>query len=255
MTASTAIESIWQAHRQGDHFPEEWRGRLSVEDAYRVQLGLLERHLAGGARQSGWKAGLTGDKPRQAMGSEAPVFGYLLAGNRYASGHAFRFADFRQPAVESEVLVTLSADLAGPGVTPERAREAVATVAPAFEIVERRGGGLDTDLALGIADDVMQAAYVAGEAMALPADLDLHDLRLEVVVDGAVEHTLLGREVMDPPLASLAWLANTLPAFGQRLRAGQEVLTGSFTRPLPAAAGQRWESRFDALGTVTASFA
>ena len=41
------------------HDPEELRGKLSIADAYRVQLGLLGRYEQAGDRLVEWEVGLT----------------------------------------------------------------------------------------------------------------------------------------------------------------------------------------------------
>ncbi len=254
MTEQETIQSIWESHGRGVHFPEEWTGKLDLDAAYRVQLGILALSVENGSRQAGWKVGLTADAIRGMFGASDPVFGYLWSENRIKTGHAFTFSELRSPMVESEVLVTLGRDLAGPGVTVEDARGAVAAIAPAFEIVERRGGDLGSDFTMTIADNVMQRCFVHGSEQPLAPDMDLGDVQVDVVINGEVKESVLGKQVMDNPLQSLAWLANCLANYGQGLKAGQQVMTGSFTKPIPANQGDAFESRFTGLGNVNITF-
>jgi 2-keto-4-pentenoate hydratase len=253
MSMEQASEAIWKSHEAGMHFPTEWVGKLSLDEAYRVQQDILRRKLQQGGEQAGWKVGLSAKVARDMMGAKAPVFGYLLAKNRHRSGHSFDVAKLTNPMVESEVLVILGQDLPGPNVTPEQARAAVKEIAPAFEIIERRGD-MRVDLPLGVADNVMQAEFVVGPARPLAPAEDLGDVRVEVWINGKLTDSVLGRDVMDNPLASLAWLANSVHRFGGVLKAGHCVLTGTFTKPAPASRGDRIESRFSSLGTVSARF-
>jgi 2-oxo-hept-3-ene-1,7-dioate hydratase len=69
-----------------------------------------------------------------------------------------------------------------------------------------------------------------------------------------VKATPLGREAIDNQLQTLAWLANALHRFGRRLEAGQRIMTGSFTKPMPVARGDTYETSFSGIGTVRASF-
>ena len=254
MDLTSPIEAIWNAHRAGDHFPQDWLGKLNLKEGYGVQNGLRQRHLGQGASQAGWKIGLTADPVREMFGATAPVYGYLLSANGHPSGHTFRHADIPKPALESEVMLVLAADLSGPNVTPEQARAAVKEVIPAFEIISNRGGDVGTDMGLAMADNVMHAAFVMGDAIPFTAELELGDVTAEVTANGEVKATALCREVMDYPLASLAWLANTLHENGLSLSAGDRILTGSFNKPFPIAAGDRLETRFSGLGSVSASF-
>jgi hypothetical protein len=43
-------QEIWEAHGRGDFFPEKCRGKLNLPEAYRIQLGLLDRKKAGQSR-------------------------------------------------------------------------------------------------------------------------------------------------------------------------------------------------------------
>ena len=255
MSTEQCIQALWDAHQRGDFFPQAWRGKLDLPEAYRVQLGLLDRKVAGGERQAGWKVGLTADAMREMFGGKEPVFGYLLESGSIASGHRFRFAELRSPMIEHELLITLAHDVPGPNATREDARRAVATIAPALEIVEMRGPNMRDDMPLAITDNVAQRAYVHGRAIPLSSNLDLGSVRASIRANGEVKANPLGREAIDNQLQTLAWLANALHRYGRQLRAGQRVMTGSFTKPMPIAQGDTFETEFSEIGKVTASFA
>jgi 2-keto-4-pentenoate hydratase len=248
------IDALWLSQQRGDVFPGQWRGKLGLHEGYRVQLAILGRKVAGGERQAGWKAGLTADAMRELFGAREPVFGYLLESARLPSRHAFRLGELRTPMLEHELMLTLRADLSGPAATPEDATRALASVAPAFEIVEQRGADMKADLALAVTDNVAQRAFVHGAARALPPGFDFGQVEAEVRVNGEVKARLIGREVIDNQTRTLAWLANTLHRFGRRLEAGQVVMSGSFTKPMPIAAGDRFETVFSGVGAVSATF-
>jgi 2-keto-4-pentenoate hydratase len=55
MSTADAIDAFWAAARNRTAPPAHWMGRLSREQAYRVQLGVLARHVAAGERHAGWK--------------------------------------------------------------------------------------------------------------------------------------------------------------------------------------------------------
>src|SRR5262249_10232163 len=157
---------------------------------------------------------------RRRFGVEAPAFGYLLESRGFPTGARFAAADIVNPAIECELCFTLGATLRGPGVTRAQARAAVAAVAPAFEIVALRGD-LATDLALGVAENVSQWAFVAGPAVRpYPRDLALGEVTVEILTDGRPVVRLRGAEVIDDQLESLAWLANQLAEHGRALEAG-----------------------------------
>lgn len=254
MNIDQVVAALHESYRQGDYCPSSWIGKLDLDAAYRAQLGLLGCMLADGDKQAGWKVGLTADSMRELFGSHEPAFGYLLERGSMPSGTTLHFADLRNPMVENEILVTLASDLAGPRVTSEDAREAIREIAPAFEIVEMRGADMRVDMPLAIADNLSQFAFVHGRPMALPVDFDFSDVQAEVLVNGQLRETVCGGDAMDNQLQTIAWLANTLSRFGRRLRAGERIMTGSFTKPIGVTAGDSIETRFDGVGAVCVRF-
>jgi 2-keto-4-pentenoate hydratase len=48
-----AVEEFWAARGRGNHFPAGYFDRLSLDEAYRIQLALIERRCAQGERQIG----------------------------------------------------------------------------------------------------------------------------------------------------------------------------------------------------------
>ncbi len=254
MTIEQIVQSLSVSHAQGDYFPDDWKGKLDLANAYRVQLGLLDIKLAHGEHQAGWKVGLTADAMREMFGGTEPVFGYLLESGKFASGHAFEFASLRNPMVENEILITMGEDLAGPDARPVDARRAIEAIAPAFEIVEMRGSDMRVDLPLAITDNVAQRAFVHGDSVTPAPLFDFGSIRAEVCVNGDVQASVVGAKVMDNQLQTVAWLANALHRYGKCLRAGQCIMSGSFTKPVQVNAGDTFETHFSGLGSVKASF-
>jgi 2-keto-4-pentenoate hydratase len=254
MNIDEAVEILWTSAQQGVHYPAALQGKLTPDEGYRVQLGVLARAVASGERQSGWKIGLTADSIRGMYGVSEPVFGYLLNGRHFTSGCSIRHADLSKPAIECELCFTLKETVQGPGVTSERVREAVGAVAPAFEIVDLRGN-MGADLPLGVADNVSQWAYVTGtEVQPYPGDLDLGEVVVKVRRNGEMVMQGKGADLIDNQLQSLTWLANKLADYGVALQAGQCVMSGSFIKPTPVQPGDRWDTGFSRIGDVSATF-
>jgi 2-keto-4-pentenoate hydratase len=249
-----AIDAFWDDWQRGVHFPQAWRERLDLDDAYRIQLGLVGRRCTGGMRQVGWKVGLTARAIQEQFDVHEPVFGCLLSEGRIASGHVFRHADLLTPGFENEVCVVLARPLAGAGLTIGDVAGAVAHCHPALEIVEKRGD-LTGQLTLALADNAEQKAFVLGPPVPLTADLDLSAIGARVAINGAEVATGRGDAVLGHPLNSIAWLAAKLAGYGRRLEAGDHIMTGSFTRQFLVAPGDRVRTEFERLGAVEATFA
>lgn len=236
----------------GRHYLPELRGTLSMGEAYRVLFAVLDRHLGAGERQAGWKVGLTAKAMQVQQGVHEPLFGFLLESGHRSSGAALDPAALVSPGFENELCVTIGAPLAGPGVTLADATRAIATVAPAFEIIEKRGA-IAGDLPLLVTDNAQQKAFVTGTAVPL-ASLDLAAVAFDLTVNGTHRERAFGREVLGSPAASVAWLANKLAEFGRALAPGDRIMTGSFTRQYDAAPGDAIEGRFEGIGTVSVVF-
>lgn len=247
------VDAFWRERERGVFFPPAWSGKLSLDDAYRVQLGLIARREAAGERQVGWKVGLTAKAIQEQFGVHEPVFGCLLEEGVKASGAGFRHGELIKPGFENEVCLRLGCELAGPGVDLAAARRAVTACHPALEIIETRGD-FTKDLALALADNAQQKAIVLGAAVPFGKGFDLATIRVRVEMNGREVATGEGKAVLGDPLNSLVWLAGKLAQFGRALAPGELVMTGSFTRQFPLAQGDRIRARFDRLGTVEASF-
>ena len=219
-----------------------------------MQLALLDRYVAGGARQIGWKVGLTSEAMQRQFRVPEPLFGYLLDGAPHPSGAQLPFSGLIRPGFENELCMTLGADLSGPGVDDAQALRAVAGVRPALEIIETRGD-FSGQLALAVTDNIQQRAIVLGpETNPLPAGLDLRTVRVAVSINGEQVAESTGAAVLGDPIRSVVWLANKLAEYDRGLKAGQLVMTGSLTRQFPIGRGDRVDARFDPLGSVGASF-
>lgn len=254
MNIENAIELLWQSTRAGESPPPSLHGKLTLEEAYRVQLGVLARRQQAGETLSGWKIGITSPLARSRFGISVPVSSYLRHQSRFRDGHDFRHRAMGKPMLEAELCFTLGARLSGAGVTRDEAAAAVSAVAPAFELVDMRLN-MAADLPLGVADGIVHWGYVLGDAVSpYPPGLDAGEIIADVRRNESAFSRSVGKEVMDHPLDGIAWLARHLSEFGVALEAGQEILTGTFIAPTPIAAGDRWEASFSGVGSVAATF-
>ena len=243
-TNDDLIEAFWQARQQGIYFPPPYFGKLSIDQAYRVQLGLIERRRTLGERQIGWKVGLTAPAIQQQFGFHEPVFGCVL--DSRTSGHVFAPGELISPGFENELCMRLCVDLSGT-ISLEQARAAIDVVYPSLEIIETRGPFTE-QIALALADNAQQKTVILGAPSALPADLTAIEAR--VFINGEQVAIGTGDAVLGNPLNSIVWLAGKLGAYGRGLKAGEIVMTGSFTRQFSIAPGDKIETKFSGLGCV-----
>ncbi len=244
-----AIDAFWAARARGEFFPADWFGKLSLDQAYHIQLGLIARRCAAGERQIGWKVGLTAPAIQQQFGFHEPVFGCIL--ERRESGCSFRPDEMIKPGFESELCMRLGRDLAGP-IDLATARDAIDVIYPSLEIIETRGPFTE-QIALAMADNAQQKTVVLGAPVPLPAEPDA--VEATVRINGETVATGRGDAVLGNPLNSVVWLAGKLGAYGRSLKAGEIIMTGSFTRQFPIAPSDRIRVEFSGVGVVEAGMA
>ena len=248
---AAAVQEFEAAQARGEYFPRAWFDRLTLDDAYRILLARIVRRRGEGARRIGWKIGLTAQVIQQQFGLHEPVFGCLLAEGLVRSGHVFRRDALIEPGFENELCIVLDRDLPA-NATRADVAAAVGRVHPAFEIIETRGD-LSGQLALAVTDNGQQKALVLGAAVSQDALPELSGVRVRVRINGAEVATASGDAVLGHPYNSVVWLASKLAQFGERVSAGDYIMSGSFTRQFPLGRGDRIEAMFDGIGEVAAS--
>ena len=243
-----AIDSFWAARARGRYFPTEWFDRLTLDEAYRIQFGMIARRCAAGEQHIGWKVGLTAPAIQQQFGFHEPVFGCILESEQ--SGHVFRREELIKPGFETELCLRVSKPLSGE-VSMVTVRGAIDAVYPSLEIIETRGD-FTAQIALALADNAQQKTVILGKPVTLGA-LALDTIEATVQINGKTVATGRGDAVLGNPLNSVIWLARKLTEFGRGIRAGDLIMSGSFTRQFPIEPGDQVSVDFAGIGEVRAS--
>ena len=87
-----------------------------------------------------------------------------------------------------------------------------------------------------------------------PRKVDLVTCGMVVWKNGEVLSTGAGAAALGSPVTCVAWLANTLGAFGVPLRAGEVILSGSLVPLEPVRAGDHMELRIAGIGSASVRF-
>jgi 2-oxo-3-hexenedioate decarboxylase len=220
---------------------------LTLSDAYAVQAGLLRLRQARGERLIGLKMGFTSEAKRAQMKIDDLIFGRLTDAMRIEEGGTLSLGGFIHPRVEPELAFLLGAPLRGE-VSAERARHAVAGVAPALEVIDSRYRDFRFSLADVIADNSSSAALVVGPWQRPPPDLAALGIRL--CCDGAVLESGTAAAIMGDPLRSLMAAARLAAAADLTLEAGWLVMAGGATAAHPLRAGTQVSVEVESLGSA-----
>lgn len=227
---------------------------LTIDDAYAISLGFLARRRADGERVVGKKIGVTSKAVQDMLGVHQPDFGFLT--NWMQTGEVIDIdaKALIAPRAEAEIAFVLKDSLAGPGVTAADVIAATDYIAPCFEIVDSRIRDWKIGIVDTVADNASCGVFVLGEAKADPRDHDLPALHVTVSKNGVALSEGYGHAVQGDPAQAVAWLANTLGAYGVTLDAGDVILSGSLVPLEPAAKGDVFAMTLHGVGTCTARF-
>lgn len=232
---------------------------MDMEAAYAVQARLIALKIAAGAKQKGWKIGLTSRAMQAALGIDIPDSGVLFDDMFFEHGGVVPKERFIQTRIEAEIAFVMKAPLEG-RVSVDEVRAATDYVVPALEILDTRIERVDATSGKTrkvfdtIADNAANAGIVLGDKRHA---VDAHDLRWVGAIvssNGVVEETGLGAGVLNDPALGIAWLAERLATQGARINAGDVVLSGSFIRPIEARSGDQISADYGPFGRVDIGF-
>ena len=257
-----AIAEFFWGLRSGEPAPEaipEEAVPKTLADGYRVQALLVERILSetGGGSPVGYKIACTNEAARTLLRTDGPVFGRLISTLCWPSGKVIAAAGPSKLAVEPEFAFQMAEDV------PERKApwdrksitRFVGAMLPAIEVVGHRFADWPAYFGPTLAaDNAVNRGWVHGAPTDAWRNLDLAEHAVSLRVNGEKRLTGSGANVLGHPLNAVAWLANTLPDHGLRLRSGDYVTTGVCTDIFATGAGETLEADFGTLGTVAVTF-
>ena len=195
-----------------------------------AQLAMRRQRLAAGERPLGWKVGFATPAMLERFKIGGPLVGFLTEAARIEPGGAVSFAGWTKPVVEPEVAVHIGRDVAA-GADPDAIRAAVSGISPAIEIVDLNEPPDDPERILS--HDIYQRHVVLAAGGPARAGSTADGLTCRIIRRG-----IEVARTSDPQANTGAWLdivrhvADVLAAFGERLRAGEIVITGSVVPPL-----------------------
>lgn len=237
---------------QVEHFSKRYPG-MTVEDGYAISRAWVQMKIAGGRVARGHKIGLTSRAMQISSQIDSPDYGTLLNDMFFEPGD-LPAARFIAPRVEVELAFVLKKKLEGTHITVDDVLDAADYVQPAIEIIDARIEQFDRHSKAmrkvqdTISDNAANAGIVLGGRKVPPHDIDLPWVGAILRQNGVVEETGLAAGVQGHPAIGVAWLAMKLALWGECLQAGEVVLAGSFTRPVAAKAGDRFDADYGPLG-------
>jgi 2-oxo-hept-3-ene-1,7-dioate hydratase len=261
-TITSLARQLYEARKsrtQLRHFSKQYP-EMTIEDGYAIQREWVKLELADGRTIKGRKIGLTSRAMQLSSQITEPDYAPLMDDMFFETGTDIPISKFIAPRVEVELAFVLGRDLKGPNITLFDVLSATEYVTPAIEIIDSRIEQLDRDTKAmrkvfdTISDFAANAGIVLGGRPVKPLDVDLRWVGALLHKNGVIEETGLAAGVLNHPANGVAWLANKIAPYGEQLHAGDIVLSGSFTRPTPAAQGDTFHADYGPLGSISFRF-
>jgi len=252
-----AAAILWQHWRQCtrlDELPAQCRPDTRAE-GYAIQA---EVATLSGQSIVGWKIAATSAAGQQHIHVAGPMAGCLLSARGVEGGASISLAGNLMKVAEAEFAFRMGRPLPkrDESYSVVEVLDAVASLHPAIEVPDSRYNDFTRVGAAQLIADVACACwYVLGPATR--ADWRATDLAQHSVTayrNGALAGQGSGANVMGDPRSALAWITNELSAYGDGLRAGDVVITGTCLTPVPVSTGDSVKADFGDFGVLEVVF-
>jgi 2-keto-4-pentenoate hydratase len=203
-----------------------------VARGMRAQLEMRRKRLDSGDVALGWKVGFAAPEMLKRLEITGPLVGFLTRKALVHSGANVSLAGWARPVAEPEIAVHIGRDVSA-GADHATAKAAIAGISPAIEIVDVTEPPEYPERILR-GNIYQRHVVLAGAAPAKAGSASGHVLRR-------------GREfarTSDPQANTGKWVdivrhvADVLDAFGERLRSGEIIITGSVVPPIAIEPGE-----------------
>ncbi len=209
---------------------------LDVAHAYELQTAVMRLRSERGERVIGYKVGCTSPTIRSQLGIDHCVTGRLYDSEEHPTGTELRRSRFARLAIEGELAIELSREPHESDFSTGAIPACVARVFPVIELHNHVFRGEQPSAGELIANNAIHAGFVAGSGVGLDdvgSDRHLESAALSILADGRLLDECAGLVLVQTITASLEWLTGVVRDRGDRLSAGQIVLTGSIPSLLP----------------------
>ena len=243
----TRLMASLQVRRQVDT-PEG----LSAADAACTRAKFNASLEAAHGRPVGYKAGLTNPAVQKRFQATAPVWGALYAPMLLKDGAIVDPAFGARPLFEADLLVRVSNARINQARSVEDVLQSIDQVIPFIELPD-----LMVDTPAKINGHVLAAVNVGARygVVGTPIPVQrtaefsqaLRDMQVVVSGNGAELDRGRGSDVLEHPLNAVVWLAQALQADGVKLKVGDVLSLGSFSKLMPPKPGLAVQVRYNGL--------
>ena len=181
------------------------------------------------------------------MNLDSPLYGVLTDKMQVTDGGEFKLAGSIHPKIEPEVAFYINKELKGT-VSREDVLNSCSGVCAALEILDSRYEGFKYfSMEDVISDNSSSSHYILGEKLTDFSDLDLKNLKMQMLVNGEVAKEGLSSAISGDPVVSVMQLSELLAKRGQSIPANCFVLAGAATTAVSLEPGMKVSLKVDHL--------
>ncbi len=236
---------------------------MDLSEGYAIGAEVHRLRKARGETPVGYKLGFTNRTIWDEYNVHAPIWAPIYNTTVRPLPDLVSVASLLEPRIEPEILFRLSGK-PQPGMSNAELLGCISHVAHGFELVQSLYPGWafrapDTVAALGLHGALLHGPFVTVEPDDRSGwDSALADFSVTLRRDGSIVDEGHSANVMGGgPLDALSHLVALLSEgdSGHSLVPGEIVTTGTLTRALPVAPGERWSTDLDGIGLAGISIA
>lgn len=225
---------------------------LRIARGMAAQLTHWHERLKAGEKALGWKVGFGAPAAMETLKISSPLIGHLTDRARLEPASKVSLAGWSKPAAEVEIAVYMGKDLPG-GASRDAAKHAIAGIGAAIEVADMDFPPDDVEAILK--GNIYQRHVLLGACDRTRAGCALDGLTATVTRNGTeIARTSDTQEATGELVDIVRQVADMLSAFGERLRAGQVIITGSIIAPLWVEPGEEILFNLDPVGSVSVRF-
>jgi 2-keto-4-pentenoate hydratase len=217
----------------------------------RDQLALRRERLRGGEQPLGWKVGFGAPAAAAHYELDRPLAGFLTDRGLLPDGATLEIGDWENPLLEAEIAAHMSEDLEA-GASRDDVAAAIGGLSAAIELADLYPP--PTDVRAILVGNVFHRHVILG-----PVDetrTTAEGIGARVLRDGAEIAATDDPAALAGELVEMVRLTGELlEACGERLRAGEVVITGTVVPPVSIAPGQHLAVELGPLGGLAVTLA
>ena len=210
-----------------------------IDRGLTAQLAQRRARIAAGDKPLGWKVGFGAPAAMKALNIPAPLTGYLMHSALLPDNAHVSITQWEKPVAECEIAVHMALDL---DADADRAtiQNAIAGIGPAIELADLTFAPDDVEKIL--AGNIYQRHVIFGACDHSRVGARSDGLRARITRNGSnICDTTDPQAATGEIIGIVGHMATTLAAYGERLRAGEIIITGSITPPLFVPIGETLE--------------